>query len=172
MYTTGRCARAASDSEKIGKKLKKWKKQRSTPPSIWSLYQWDLRLFEYISISARRCQAIKWKSTGVVDESGRARNWASHFNMPQQLDKIERRRTTPSFILKPFECATCCTRTYTCTDHMIHQSTNSMHATDVIESTTAEENVKWNIGRRSWMDTRRDVTKNQNEIHVPPRYPW
>ena len=26
MYTTGRCARAASDSEKIGKKLKKMEK--------------------------------------------------------------------------------------------------------------------------------------------------
>ena len=33
------------------------------------------------------------------------------------------------------------------TDHMIHQSTTLGHAKDVTESITAEENVKWNIGR-------------------------
>jgi len=31
MYTTGRCARAASDSEKIGKKLKKMEKTEINP---------------------------------------------------------------------------------------------------------------------------------------------
>ena len=36
----------------------------------------------------------------------------------------------------------------TATDHTIHQSTNLDHAMDVIESTTAEENVKRNIGRQ------------------------
>ena len=49
------------------------------------------------------------------------------------------------------------------TDHTIHQNTNSDHATDATESITAEENVKWNIGRRSSMDTRRSVTKKQNK---------
>ena len=48
------------------------------------------------------------------------------------------------------------------TDHMIHQKTNLDHAMDVIESITVEENVKWNIGRGSIMDTRRDV-KNMHK---------
>ena len=48
------------------------------------------------------------------------------------------------------------------TDHTIHQSTNSMHVTDVTESITAEENAKWNIGRgRVHTDTRRDVIKKK-----------
>ena len=49
------------------------------------------------------------------------------------------------------------------TDHMIHQKTNSDHATDATELFTAEKNVKWNIGRTSIMDTRRDAIKKQNK---------
>ena len=46
------------------------------------------------------------------------------------------------------------------TDHTIHQKTNSDHATDATEFITAEENVKWNIGRgRVGVDTRRTATK-------------
>ena len=48
---------------------------------------------------------------------------------------------------------------------MIHQSTNSDHAMDVIEFTTAEKNVKRNIGRwRVNGDTSRNVMlKKQNK---------
>ena len=48
-------------------------------------------------------------------------------------------------------------------DHTIHQKTNSDHAKDVTELFTAEENVKWNIGRGSSKDTSRGATKKQNK---------
>ena len=48
-------------------------------------------------------------------------------------------------------------------DHTIHQNTNSDHARDVTEFITAEENVKWNIGRRRRMDTSRGAPKKQNK---------
>ena len=45
---------------------------------------------------------------------------------------------------------------------MIHQSTNSDHAMDVIEFTTAEKNVKRNIGRRRVNgDTSRNAETNK-----------
>ena len=51
-------------------------------------------------------------------------------------------------------------------DHMIHQSTNSDHAMDVIEFTTAEKNVKRNIGRwRVNGDTSRNAETNKNHVH-------
>ena len=50
------------------------------------------------------------------------------------------------------------------TDHTIHQSTNSDHAKDVTEFITAEENVKWNIGRRSRMDTNNGAVSNNNWV--------
>ena len=48
-------------------------------------------------------------------------------------------------------------------DHTIHQSTNLDHANDVTSFFTAEENVKRNIGRGRYMDTRRCAIKNQNQ---------
>ena len=50
------------------------------------------------------------------------------------------------------------------TDHTIQQSTNSGHATDVIEFITVEENVKWDTGRgRVNGDTRRTATRKSNQ---------
>ena len=68
----------------------------------------------------------------------------------QQLDKIEEEEQHPCSFQNSFECATCYW------PDMIHQSTNSDHATDVTEFITVEKNVKeWNIGRKSWMDTKK-----------------
>ena len=49
-------------------------------------------------------------------------------------------------------------------DRTIHQSTNSDHAQNVTEFITVEENVKWNIGKRSSMGTNEYAVSNNNRI--------